>query len=159
MVLDLTVMSISVFLTVSSLLVIYSVLDIRDRRVRNEIVFFGAAMGSIILILTEHFAYNAVLHLAALLLVIPISYILFRLGSIGGADAKVLLTVALLSPGVEFGDWSQPVLEAIIGIGGEIFVMLLGGYLFWKYKDTDGTPPLIPILFIGYLVVQSLALF
>ncbi len=159
MVLDLTVMSITAFLTVSSLLVIYSVLDIRDRRVRNEIVFFGAAMGSIILILTEHFAYNAVLHLAALLLVIPISYILFRLGSIGGADAKVLFTVALLTPGVELGDWSQPVLEAIIGIGGELFVMLLGGYLYWKCKDPDGTPPLIPILFIGYLVVQLLALF
>ena len=159
MVLDLTVMSISSVLTIISLLVIYSILDIRDRRVRNEIVFVGGVLGCLILVLTEHFVYNTVLHLSALLLVVSLSYILFRIGSIGGADAKVLFTIALLSPGIELGAWSQPVLEAIVGFGGELIVMLLGGYLYWKFKSRESTPPLIPILFMGYLIMQLFALF
>lgn len=159
MTLNLTMMSISSVLVVSSLLIIYSILDVRERRVKNEIIFLGGAAGCVVLILTEHFAYNAVLHITALLLVIPISYALFRIGSLGGADVKGLLTVALLSPGVELGDWNQPVLEAIGGLGGLLLAMLLGGYLFWRYKNRESSPPLIPFLLIGYLMVQLLALF
>ena len=159
MVLDLTVMSIASALTIISLLVIYSVLDIRDRKVKNEIVLIGGIVGCIILVFTGHFLQNTVLHLTALLLVVSLSYILFRIGSIGGADAKILFTIALLSPGIELGVWSQPVLEASVGLGGELLVMLLGGYLYWRYKDRDNTPPLIPILLVGYLIVQLFALF
>jgi hypothetical protein len=139
-------------------LIIYSVLDIRDRRVKNEIVFGGLIVGCIISLLTGHFMHDSVLHLFALILVVPLSFILFRLGSIGGADAKVLFTIALLSPGIEFGDWSLPLLEAAIGLGGEVITMLLGGYLYWRNMNREGTPPLIPILFVGYLVLQLLAL-
>jgi hypothetical protein len=151
-------MSIASFLTIIALLVVYSILDIRDRKVKNEIVVMGGAVGCLILVLTEHFVYNVVLHLSALLLVVPLSYILFRIGSIGGADTKVLFTIALLSPGIELGAWSQPVLEAIIGLGGELFVMLLGGYLYWRFKSRELTPPMIPILLMGYLIVQLFAL-
>ncbi len=159
MVLNLTVMSITSFLTIIALLVVYSILDIRDRKVKNEIVFIGGVAGCLILVLTEHFVYNMVLHLSALLLNVPLSYILFRIGSIGGADTKVLFTIALLSPGVELGAWSQPILEAIVGLGGELIVMLLGGFLYWKYKSKERSPPIIPILLMGYLIVQLFALF
>lgn len=159
MVLELTVMSIASFLTIVTLLAIYSILDIRDRRVRNEIVLAGSIVGCMILLLTEHVVQNSVLHLTGLILVIPISYILFRIGSIGGADVKVLFTIALLSPGIELAVSNQPVLEAIVGLGGELIVMILGGYLYWKYKSRESTPPLIPILFMGYLIVQLFALF
>jgi Flp pilus assembly protein protease CpaA len=127
--------------------------------VKNEIALIGGIGGCIILMFTGHFLQNTVLHLTALILVIPLSYILFRIGSIGGADAKVLFTIALLSPGIELGLWSQPVLEAIVGLGVELIVMLLGGYLYWRYKNRESTPPLIPILFLGYLVVQLFTLF
>lgn len=159
MVLNLTVMSITSFLTIIALLVVYSILDIRYRKVKNEIVFIGGVAGCLILVLTEHFVYNMVLHLSALLLNVPLSYILFRIGSIGGADTKVLFTIALLSPGVELGAWSQPILEAIVGLGGELIVMLLGGFLYWKYKSKERSPPIIPILLMGYLIVQLFALF
>ncbi len=158
MVLNFTVMSIASFLTIIALLVIYSILDIRDRKVRNAIVFVGGVVGCLILVLTGHFVYNVVLHLSALLLVVPLSFILFRIGSIGGADAKVLFTIALLSPGIEMGAWSQPILEAIVGLGGELIVMLLGSYLYWRYKTGERSPPMIPILLMGYLIVQLFAL-
>jgi len=159
MVLTLSVMEIMAFLTILSLLVVYSVLDVRDRMVKNEIILAGLIVGGIISLLTGHFLHYSVLHLTALILVIPLTFILFRLGSIGGADAKVLFTIALLSPGIEFGDWSLPYLEAILGLGAQLAVMLLGGYLYWRNRSKENTPPLIPILFVGYLIVQLLALF
>ena len=137
MVLDLSIVSIVTFLTITSLLVVYSILDIRDRRVMNEVVFAGGVVGCIVSILTGHFIANLVLHLTALLLVIPLAYILFRIGSIGGADAKILFIVALISPGIELGILSQPILEAIVGIGGELVVILLGGYLYWRFKRNE----------------------
>jgi len=158
MALALTEMSVISFVIVIALLVIYSVLDIKDRKVRNEIVFGGLIVGSVISLFTGHFLHYPELHLTAILLVIPISYILFRLGSIGGADVKVLFTIALLSPGIEFGEWGQQMLEAIIGLGGELVIMLLGGYIYWRSKDRETTPPLIPILLIGYVFVQLFAL-
>lgn len=158
MVLALTEMSVISFIIVIALLVFFSVLDIKDRKVRNEIVISGLIVGSVISLLTGHFVYYPELHLTAILLVIPIAYILFRLGSIGGADVKVLFTIALLSPGIEFGEWGQPILEAIIGLGGELFIMLLGGYIYWRNRDRESTPPLIPIVLIGYVFVQLFAL-
>jgi Flp pilus assembly protein protease CpaA len=163
MVLDLTVMSITPFLTVTSLLVIYSVLDIRDRRVKNEYSALGLVGGAFVIGLltgTWRLMDNIVLHVAGILLALPISYILFKIGSIGGADAKVLSIIACLSPGIELGSWNQPILEAIIGLGVELIVMLLGGYFYWRYKRTseNATPPLIPLLLLGYLAIQLIAL-
>jgi Flp pilus assembly protein protease CpaA len=161
MVLDLSIVSIATCFTVITLLVVYSILDIRDRRVMNEVVFAGGVVGCIVSILTGHFIANLVLHLTTLLLVIPLAYILFRIGSIGGADAKILFIVALISPGIELGIWSQPILEAIVGLGSELVVILLGGYLYWRFKRNEdkSTPPLIPLLLVGYLIVQVIALF
>lgn len=161
MVLDLSIASVMSFFTIISLLVVYSILDIRDRRVMNEVVFTGGVGGCIVLILSGHIASNLVLHLTALLLVLPLAYTLFRIGSIGGADAKILFIVALISPGVELGIWSQPILEAILALGGELVAMLLGGYLYWRFKrnEENSTPPLIPLLLVGYLIVQVIALF
>jgi len=160
MVLDISVESVMSLLTVISLLVVYSILDIRDREVKNELVIAGGAIGGIVLILTGHIALSLVLHLTGLLLAIPIAYILFRLGSIGGADAKVLFVVAFVSPGIELGILTQPLLEAIIGLGGELIVMLLGGYIYWRVRrnEENAIPPLIPFLFLGYLMIQVFAL-
>jgi hypothetical protein len=161
MVLDLSLVSIVHFITIISLLVVYSILDLRYRTVRNELVLAGAVIGGTIWVFTGHFFAGIVLHATALLLTLPLAYILFRLGSIGGADAKVLLVVALFSPGIELGNWNQPALEAILGLGGELLVMLLGGYLYWRIKrnDNESTPPLLPFLLLGYLVIQIFALF
>ena len=161
MVLDLSIESIVPFVTVTSLLVIYSILDIRERRIKNEFVLVGGVVGCVVLILTDHFVTNIVLHATAIVTILPLAYILFRIGSIGGADAKILFVVGLISPGVELGVWSQQVLEAIVGVGGELIVMLLGGYLYWRFRGNseDTTPPLIPFLLVGYLAIQLIALF
>lgn len=161
MVLDLSLVSIVNFITIISLLVVYSILDLRYKSVKNELVLVGFIIGGTISVFTGHFVTSVVLHATALLLTIPLVYILFRLGSIGGADAKVLFIVSLFSPGIELGNWNQPVLEAILGLGGELLIMLLGGYLYWRVKrnEEESTPPLLLFLLVGYLAIQIFALF
>jgi prepilin signal peptidase PulO-like enzyme (type II secretory pathway) len=161
MVLDLSLVSVVHFVTIITLLVVYSILDLKYRRVKNELVLAGVVIGFAITLLMGHFVASVALHATAFLLTIPLAYILFRLGSIGGADAKVLFIVSLFSPGIELGNWNQPVLEAILGLGGELLVMLLGGYLYWriKRKNEENASPLLPFLLLGYLVVQIFALF
>ena len=161
MVLDLSVASILSFCTIIILLVIYSFLDVRERRVKNEFILVGGIVGCIALLLTSHFVSNIILHMTALVMVAPLAYTLFRMRSIGGADVKSLFLVALISPGIELRVLHIPVLEAVIGVGGELMVMLLGGYLYWRLKinDENATPPLIPFLLLGYLAIQLIALF
>ncbi|MFW9833355.1 MAG: prepilin peptidase [Candidatus Thorarchaeota archaeon] len=160
MVLDLSLAAYSSFLTVTSLLVVYSVLDIRQRRVPNEYMMIGFLVGSIVILLTGHLLANLVLHATALVIVFAMGYTLFRMRSIGGADVKNLLLVALISPGIELRVVNVPIIEAVVGMGVEFFVMLLGGYLYWRTNihDEKTTPPLIPFLLLGYLTVQLLAL-
>ena len=161
MVLDLSIAAISSFFTITSLLVVYSILDIRERRVPNEYIVVGGVVGCIVILLTGHFVSNIVLHVVALVIVFAMGYSLFRMRSIGGADVKSLLLVALISPGIELRVLNIPVLEAVAGMGGVFMVMLLGGYLYWRLEinDENTTPPLIPFLLLGYLAIQILALF
>ena len=158
MVLDLSVAAISSFLTITTLLVIYSILDVRERRVPNEFIVGGGVVGSAVILLTGHFFSNLVLHVTALMIVFAMSYALFRMQSIGGADVKSLLLVALISPGIELRALNIPIIETVVGMGIEFFVMLLGGYLYWRSRinSEKTTPPLIPFLLLGYLAVQLL---
>jgi Flp pilus assembly protein protease CpaA len=119
----------------------------------------GALVGSIVILLTGHLLANLVLHATALVIVFAMGYALFRMRSIGGADVKTLLLVALISPGIELTAWNLPFIEAVAGMGGELFIMLLGGYLYWRIKmnEKNATPPLIPFLLLGYLAIQLLA--
>ena len=156
---DLSFASTISFITALWLLLAYSYLDLRERRVKNQYIVEGVLTGVVMLLFTGHFWTFAVLHVTAIVLCVPLAYVLFRLGSIGGADAKVLLIVSFISPGIELGIWTQPVMEAIVGLGLELTIMLLGGYLYWKSKKTEGIPPLIPFLLVGYLAIQLLAVF
>ena len=161
MVLEISLAAVVSFFTTMLLLVVYSILDLRDRKVENELILASGFVGVVVTILTGHLATNIILHTTAVFLTIPLVYVLLLIGSIGGADAKALCIIALVSPGIEFGDWNQPILEVIIGLGGELLIMLVGGYLLWRAirKLEHATPPLLPFLLVGYLLVQIFALF
>ncbi|MGD2072399.1 MAG: hypothetical protein PVG65_02800, partial [Candidatus Thorarchaeota archaeon] len=109
--------------------------------------------------LSGHFHENLYLHLFALGFTLSISYILFKLGAFGGADAKSVITVAIISPGFEFVMWENPLMEAILAAGIEVLVMLLLGHLWWhrdnKYDKETVPPPLIPLLLVGYMLVTG----
>ena len=151
------------FVTMTMLLTIFSIMDIRYRRVRNRDMLIGGSLGAIICIISGHMLSNSFLHMSACFFVLPISYILFRTGSIGGADAKVLWITSIISPGIEFVSWENPVLEGIVISGIEIVFMLLLGFIYWKISvqktspEDKRTPPLIPFLFVAYLLIQCLA--
>ena len=162
MTLELTESTIVSFLITSLLLLVYSWMDLKDRKVPNQVMLVGFVIGIGSIIVTGHLFEKLELHLIAGVFVCIISYILFRLKSIGGADFKSLITIAIISPGIEFTVWESPLYEAIIGTSLQIGVMLFLGYLVWKYstKDENETrrpTPLIPMLLIAYFTVQILA--
>jgi Flp pilus assembly protein protease CpaA len=161
MVLELTIFSILSFTATTLLLLVYTVLDLRTRRVPNRLMIIGAVAGLVIVILTGHLAENAILHLSAGIFTTIVAYILFRVGAFGGADTKAVVTIAILSPGIEFSVWSEPVLEAIVASGTILVFVLLGAYIYSLYKKRQGTSsitPILPIMLVAYLMMQLLAM-
>jgi len=155
-----TLSTISSFIFMVSLFIIYSVLDMRYREVPNRVILVGGILGLGVILLSGHLIELAILHMTAVILTLILGYVLYRIGSLGGADVKTLLTIAIVSPGVEFANWNNPVLEGILVVGMLLIITLMVGYLISRRK-TDGSAmiPLIPVLFSAYLVLQLLALF
>ncbi len=159
MVLVITASAIFSFTFATILLFIYSVYDLRTRKVPNQVMFVGAIVGLIIVTLSGHIVEQAMLHLTAVLVTLILGYVLFRIGSFGGADVKAIFTIAILSPGVEFGSWGNPIMEGIVIVGLQLVITLVSGYLISK-RIADGPEviPLIPVIFATYLMLQVLAL-
>ena len=160
--LEITISALVSFVTMSTLLTIYSIFDFRDRLVPNQTIFAGAIIGFVVVLISGHLIQHLALHLTAAAIMIILGYTLFRIGSFGGADFKVTLIVAIVSPGLEFTSWSNPILEGILIAGLQLIVMLAGGYVYSKrrvYKENMKTIPLIPLLFGAYLILQLLAIF
>lgn len=165
MVLDLSIGSLVVFLTMMLLLVFCSIMDIRSRRVTNRIVAMCYITGLAVALVAGRLLIEPVLHLSSILFVASLSYVLFRLGALGGADVKILCAVALISPGAELSVVGSPLYEAVLSAGLQMTVMLLGGYLYSQHSKNQerngeaagSRPPLIPLLLVGYLAAQLLA--
>ncbi|MFX1367026.1 MAG: prepilin peptidase [Promethearchaeota archaeon] len=155
----------SVLFSLSSMFLLdYAYLDIRDRRVPNNLMYVSAFFGFFVITVTGHLLENLLLHISALGFMVLVSFLLFRIGSIGGADFKALLVIAMTSPGILFASWSDPVFEGIIAGGLEVAIMLLLGLLYSRISkpenrsDRKKEVPLLPLLLIAYLAVQLLAL-
>ncbi len=154
-----TVSTISSFSFMTGLFIIYSVFDLRYRKIPNRVMLIGGILGIGVILLSGHLIENVFLHLISVILTLILGYVLFRIGSLGGADVKTLLTIAIVSPGVEFADWNDPLLEGILIVGVLFITTLMAGYLISKRKTENSVIPLIPVLFSVYLVLQLLALF
>ena len=160
MVLIITMSTIASFAFTTSLLIMYAVLDIRTRKVPNQALLIGGITGLAVVLRFSHIVDYAILHLTAAFVALILGYTLFRIGAFGGADVKVLFTIALISPGIEFASWGIPILEGIMAVGLQLVITLAIGYLFSLRKtDESEVIPLIPILLGAYLVLQLLALF
>lgn len=160
--LDVTLSTMLSFATMSILLTIYALFDFRQQLIPNQIILAGFIIGSLIVIFSGHVLQNIILHLTSSLFVTILSLILFRLGAFGGADVKIVITVAIISPGIEFASWNNQFFEAVLAAGLQLVSMLAGGYLYSKIRvDRRGlrVVPLIPILLSAYLALQLLALF
>jgi Flp pilus assembly protein protease CpaA len=138
----------------------YAVLDFRTRKVPNQAMLIGGIVGLGVVLQFGHIVEYAVLHLTAVLIVLILGCILFRIGALGGADVKTLFTIAIISPGIEFASWGTPILEGILVVWLQLVIVLVVGYLIsLRKKEETEIIPLIPILFGAYLVLQLLALF
>lgn len=149
------------FATAVILLLVFSFHDVRKRKVSNGLLSAGGLVGCVVSILTGQLFSLPFLYLSTLSFVLALSYVLFRLGALGGADVKALIVVTLTSPGVVYAHWENQIYEGIMIGAIEILVMLFVGYLYWQIRRRSGrtssedrTVPLIPLLLVGYLIVQ-----
>jgi Flp pilus assembly protein protease CpaA len=146
-------------LTVLVLLSLYGYLDIRNRQVSNSTVLPGGALALTVVVLSGHLQAQMLLHLCAITFVPILSYFLFRIGALGGADVKILSITAIVSPGFELLDFANPLFESVLSVSIQMLLMLLGGYLYAeRFGNHTSPPPLIPFLLLGYLAIQVLAL-
>jgi len=160
MVLILTMSTFASFVFTTALLLMYAVLDIRTREVPNRVLLIGGITGLAVVIRFSHIVDYALLHLTAALVALILGYALFRIGAVGGADVKTLFSIAIISPGIEFASWGNPIVEGILVVGLQLMITLFIGYLITQRKAEESEiVPLIPILFGAYLVLQLLALF
>ncbi len=160
MTVEITFSGIASFVYVVVVLFIFSKMDLKDRHVPNQLMGAGMGIGIVLALLTGHLIEQLVLHIMAIVLSLLIGAVLFRLKAIGGADAKSVLLIACISPGIEFGAYENLVLEASIGCLIPVLLMLILGYVYYKKKPENDTrtTPLIPFLLIGFVVVQLFAL-
>ncbi len=157
---EITIVGAVSFLYVSIMLVVFSVLDVRDRRIPNRLMGFVIIEGIILIIFNGHLMEHLSLHIIALIIALSVGSVLFKLKAIGGADAKAILFIACISPGIEFRAHDNLLFEGIIGCLVPVLIMLILGYLYYKKKPEEDTrtTPLIPFLLIGFLLVQVIAL-
>ncbi|MHA1925022.1 MAG: prepilin peptidase [Candidatus Thorarchaeota archaeon] len=165
MTLDLTLASMITFATAFAILIVFSIVDIRERKVSNHYMLVAGVIGLVIVFLSGHLIQNPALHLTAPIFVLILSYVLFHIKAIGGADLKALLILSIVSPGIELALWPDPILEAVIGGGLEMFIMLTCGYVYSNWSGKNNTQqdemrvtPLIPFLGLAYVLIQILAL-
>lgn len=157
--LDLSPMAILTFGSGLGVLLIYTVFDIRTRRIPNEIIVLCSVIGAFLGILSGSLVENWVLHASAVLSFGILGYVLFRLGSVGGGDAKAGISVGLVSPGLALASWAAPIFEGVLVSCLELCIMLVLGYSYFRLKNREGITPLVPGLLIGYVLVQLLAVF
>lgn len=159
MVVILTEASIIAFLTALIFLIAVSVYDLRERIVPNRVMLIFGLGGIAIGILTGHIINEWMLHLFALATLL-LAYVLYRNGILGGADVKAILLISIVSPGLEFTVWEWPYFEAFVSGTLQILIMLILGIIWSKFKNKEdkNKPALIPLLLVGYLLVQLLAL-
>ncbi len=162
MVFEVTISNIACFLTGIFILGIFSVLDLRQRRIENAFVIAAGIIGFMVIVVSGHLVEYLYVHVTAVFIVVPLVIFLFKMESIGGADAKSLVVITITSPGIEFSSWEMVILEGVLGVLFPIFVMLLGGYIYstiaqsQRERDSKITP-LIPFLMLGYILLQLLA--
>lgn len=161
MALEITEARLLAFVCIVVMLTMYSIMDLRERRVSNEIMIVGFILGLVLDTASGHIMSSLPLHLIALSFATIMVLILFRLGAIGGADAKSVVFVSLVSPGIEFSIMENQIFEGIVGCAIMLFIMFLFGYVYQAMNKSGSSraTPLIPFLLVGYLAIQLLALF
>ncbi len=166
MIFELTIPSVLSLVTVVILLSVFARSDILTRRVPNTQILLAMFIGVIVIVLSGHLILSPINHVLSLIIVTPVSYSLWRLGSIGGADAKCIVVIAMISPGLELAEGRGPLFEVISGNLLQVLIMLICGHFYQRLihhrrqsQMERVSIPLIPFLLLAYVVTQMLGVF
>ncbi|MHA1771381.1 MAG: prepilin peptidase [Candidatus Thorarchaeota archaeon] len=160
MLIEMTLPHILSFFVVVVVLIQFSILDLRYRRVSNRYTMASIVVGCALITLTGLIFTELWIHLCAIILMSWFVLVLYRIGALGGADVKILLFVSITSPGLEFVTWNNFVLEALVGTGMVVVLMLILASVYSRTgRSMEHTQtPLIPFMLISYLCIQMIAI-
>lgn len=153
-----------VFGSCVAILIWFSHMDISTRRIPNHQLLVSFIVATVIVIFSGHLFAYPMLHGVAVGFTGLMGYVLYRLGSIGGGDLKLILIVAFLSPGMVFTTGGDPILEVVITSGLMTLGMLLLGWFYSRNSranndaSEDPMTPLIPFLTISYMILQGIGI-
>ncbi len=137
-------------------LAVASVTDLRDRTVPNWLSATAMTAGASLSILTGDLFLRLPVYISTILFVLLIAYVLFRIGALGGGDAKILLAVAIISPGTVFVevDSALALLEGVVPFGLMLVLTLGMGHIYHRMSNSSQQTPLVPLMLLSYLMVQ-----
>ncbi len=147
----------------AAFLTVTSVSDIRTRKVPNRVVLVCGVCGLGVSLTTGALQTLLASYVTSVLVALTMGLVLYRTGTIGGGDVKLLIVIAVTSPGTVAGMTvgADAVIEAALIVLVETLLMLAVGAIWWKASKIvtkqDRTPPLVPMLLISFLVVQGMA--
>jgi len=160
MAVEITIQGIMAFGLSVSLLTLFSLMDLKTRKVSNELMTISLALGVLMSIVTGHLLDQLYLHLVGIFLAMVFAAPLFYMNAFGGADVKTVILLQFISPGLELGTFAEFVTEGMMGVFIPLLFMLVLGLLYSRSrgKIASDTTPLIPFLFLGYLLMQLIVL-
>jgi Flp pilus assembly protein protease CpaA len=160
MAVEITIQGVMAFGLTVSLLTLFSIMDLKTRRVSNEVMIMSLSLGVLMNIVTGHLLDQLYLHLVGVFIAIVFVVPLFYMNTLGGADVKAVILLQFISPGLELGTFEEFITEGMIGVFIPLLFMLVLGLLYSRSDrkiDTEKTP-LIPFLLVGYLLMQLIVL-
>ncbi|MHA2423914.1 MAG: prepilin peptidase [Candidatus Thorarchaeota archaeon] len=160
MAVEITIQGLLAFSLAVALLMFFSLMDLKTRKVPNEVMSMSFALGVLMSIVTGHLIDQLYLHLVGIIFAVVFAIPLFYMNAIGGADVKTVILLQFISPGLELGTFTEFVTEGMIGVFALLLSMLVLGLLYSRREEKIDRKrtPLIPFLFVGYLVMQLIVL-
>ncbi len=136
------------------MLTIGGLTDLTGRVVPNRLTYTSIVVGGALVMMTGCFVTLWLKYVIVGTFVVPVTYFLFRIGAIGGGDAKILLAINIMTPGFVFVEGFQwTILEVVTGYCGVVMPALTLAILT---KNTGRTMrfPLVPFFLVAYVSIQ-----
>ncbi len=104
-------------------LVIASLMDLRKREISDK-VWLGAGVIGVILFLIDYNSIDIIHYLVTLGIISILSYIIYRSGLFGGADAKALVIISLLIPSYDINNKIHTLVPLVVLTNSVLLTLL-----------------------------------
>jgi len=136
-----------IFLSALPFLISYSWIDIRTKRLSNELIVIFGLVGLLLIILTSK---PLIYSLISMFLMFILAIALWLFGTIGGADAKLIIVLSLFMPNINFLNTLHQFIIFLLCLG--ILGTSYGLYSRNRARKGQTRVPFIPVITLVYIL-------